>query len=89
MVQIKTYSMFFKKRLTFNGLSKSLISNDSKHQNSDFDVTDLLPCFTILTSNDDRTIDVCGKIESYFYCPSVPQVSISPLIRILATLFFK
>ena len=36
-----------------------MIPNDSKTSKlPDFDVTDLFPCFTILTSNDERTIDV-------------------------------
>ena len=57
----------------------------------DFELTDLLPCFTIFTSNDDKTIDVAvEKLKLFLLSPPVPQVSIkSSLILILVALFFR
>ena len=68
---IKYFSIFF-------GSESILIPSDSKTSKlPDFEVTLLLPCFTIFTLKVDKRIDVAvEKLKLFLLSPPVPHVSI-------------
>ena len=76
---------FYKIFFNFFGSESILIPSDSKTSKlPDFEVTLLLPCFTIFTLKVDKRIDVAvEKLKLFLLSPPVPHVSIKSLLNLI------